>query len=247
MRELLYGRQAVREALRAGKRRVYRLLFREGGARAPILDDITALAQQRRVRIETLPRQALDSLAQNTEHQGILLEVEPFPYAEVVDMLTLARERAVAPLLLLLDQIQDVHNLGSLLRSAEAVGVHGVLVQERRAAGITPAAVHTSAGAVEHLLVAQVANLSQAMERLKTAGLWFAGLEDVPGALAYTTVDLTIPLGLVVGSEGAGMRRLVRERCDWLLALPMCGHINSLNAAVAGSIALYEVLRQRRV
>ena len=144
-----------------------------------------------------------------------------------------------------MDLIQDVHNLGSLIRTAEAVGVHGVLVQERRAAGITPATVNTSSGATEHLHIARVTNLAQEIGALKAAEVWIAGLEDSQHAESYTDIDMTVPLGIVVGSEGRGLRRLVRERCDWLIALPMRGKISSLNAAIAGSIALYEVLRQR--
>ena len=149
-------------------------------------------------------------------------------------------------MLLLLDLIQDVHNLGSLIRTAEAVGVHGLVIQERRAAGVTPATVNTSSGAAEHMLIAQVTNLPQEMERLKSRDLWTAGLEDASGAQLYNEVDLTAPLALVVGSESEGLRRLVRDRCDWILRIPMWGRINSLNAAVAGSVALYEVMRQRQ-
>jgi 23S rRNA (guanosine2251-2'-O)-methyltransferase len=160
-------------------------------------------------------------------------------------MLDLAVTQEEPPLILLLDLVQDVRNLGSLLRTAEAAGAHGVVIQERRAAGITPDAVNVSSGAVEHLLVAQVTNLARTIDRLKDTEVWIAGLEDVYGAKPYTQADLTVPLGIVVGNEGEGLRRLTRERCDWLMSLPMRGSINSLNAAVAGSIALYETLRQR--
>lgn len=247
MRETLYGRQAVRESLRARRRDVFRLLLAEGVASAPIIDEIVELAQQRRAPIARLSRHEMESYTGTAEHQGVALEVSGYPYASVDDMLALAAARREAPLLLLLDLIQDVHNLGSLLRTAEAAGVHGILIQSRRAAGITPAAVNTSSGAVEHLLVAQVTNLAQEIETLKRAQMWLVGLEDMYGAQRYTTIDLTVPLGLVIGSEGEGLRRLVRERCDMLASLPMRGVINSLNAAVAGSIALYEVLRQRNV
>ena len=135
----------------------------------------------------------------------------------------LAQTRQETPLLLLLDLVQDIHNLGSLLRTSEAVGVHGVVIQERRAAGVTPATVNTSSGAVEHLLVAQVTNLVKEIERLKTADLWIAGLEDVPDARSYTEINMILPLAIVVGSEGAGLRRLVRERCDWLMSILMRG------------------------
>ncbi len=247
MRETLYGRHAVHESLRAGRRTPYRLLMAEGISHAPILDAIEALAASQNVQVDRVDRNALDRFLAHDQHQGIALEASEYPYAEIYDMLDLAEERDERPLLLLLDLIQDVHNLGSLIRTAEAVGVHGVVIQERRAAGVTPTTVNTSSGATEHLLIAQVTNLPQEMERLKEYDLWMAGLEDVYGAQLYTEVDLSVPLGLIVGNEAEGLRRLVRERCDWLMRMPMRGNIDSLNAAVAGSIALYEVLRQRKV
>ncbi len=245
MREWLFGRQAVHESLRAGRRQPTRLLLLEGAARAPIIDAITAAAQQRRIPIEKCSRQLLERTLGHEEHQGVALETSAYPYADVHAILDLARARQEPPLLLLLDLIQDIHNLGSLLRTAEAVGVHGVMIQERRAPGVTPATVNTSSGAVEHLLVAQVTNLAKEIERLKALDVWIAGLEDAPGARSYVETNMTLPLAIVVGSEGAGLRRLVRERCDWLVSIPMRGQINSLNAAVAGSLALYEALRQR--
>jgi len=250
VREWLFGRQAVHESLRAGRRRPTRLLLLESAARAPIIDEITAAAQQRRIPIEKCSRQTIGRILGHEEHQGVALETSGYPYAEVDAMLDLAKTRQESPLLLLLDLIQDIHNLGSLLRTAEAVGVHGVVIQERRAAGVTPATVNTSSGAVEHLRVAQVTNLAKEIERLKAhensrPEMWIAGLEDAPGACPYTEVNMTLPLAIVVGSEGTGLRRLVRERCDWLMSIPMRGQINSLNAAVAGSLALYEALRQR--
>jgi 23S rRNA (guanosine2251-2'-O)-methyltransferase len=245
VREWLFGRQAVHESLRAGRRQPVRLLLLEGAARAPIIDEITAAAQQRHIPIEKCSRQIIGRVLGHDDHQGVALETSGYPYADIHAMLDLALARQEPPLLLLLDLIQDIHNLGSLLRTAEAVGVHGVVIQERRAAGITPAAVNTSSGAVEHLLVAQVTNLVKEIEQLKTREVWIAGLEDALGARSYTETNLTLPLSIVVGSEGGGLRRLVRERCDWLMSIPMRGQINSLNAAVAGSLALYEALRQR--
>ncbi|MBN1246270.1 MAG: 23S rRNA (guanosine(2251)-2'-O)-methyltransferase RlmB [Anaerolineae bacterium] len=245
MTETLYGRHAVTESLRAGRRRAVRLLLAQGTVQASIVDEMTALAAAHHVPVETVPRHDLQQLASTDQHQGVALETTGYPYASVSEMLDLAQERAEMPLLLLLDLVQDVHNLGSLIRTAEAVGVHGIVIQERRAAGITPATVNTSSGAAEHMLVAQVTNLAQEIESLKETEIWVAGLEDVYGAQLYTEVNLDVPLALVVGSESEGLRRLVRERCDWVMRMPMHGRINSLNAAVAGSVALYEVLRQR--
>ncbi len=245
MRETLYGRQAVRESLRAGRRTPYRLVLMDRVLSMPIIEEIEALAEAANVRLDRVSRHEMASLVGDENHQGVALEVSGYPYASIYDMLDEVEARDTAPLFLLLDLVQDVRNLGSLMRTAEAAGVDGVFIQGRRAAGVTPGAVNASSGAVEHLLVAQVTNLSRSIERLKEAEVWVAGLEDVYGAQLYTESDLTVPLGIVVGSEGKGLRRLVRERCDWLMKLPMHGEINSLNASVAGSIALYEALRQR--
>ncbi|MGC9467355.1 MAG: 23S rRNA (guanosine(2251)-2'-O)-methyltransferase RlmB [Anaerolineae bacterium] len=247
MRETLYGRHAVHESLRAGRRTPYQLLVSEGIVSVPIIDEILALARVARLRIEEIPRTEMDRIVGHEQHQGVALEASEYPYADIYDMLDLAQERREPPLLLLLDLVQDVQNLGTLIRTAEAVGAHGIVIQERRAAGITPDTVSTSSGAVEHMLIAQVTNLAQEIARLKDAEVWIAGLEEVYGAQIYTEIDLTVPLGLVVGNEAQGLRRLVRERCDWMLRLPMVGKIDSLNAAVAGSVALYEVFRQRRL
>jgi 23S rRNA (guanosine2251-2'-O)-methyltransferase len=211
----------------------------------PIIDEITAIAHQHHTPIKQLPRDEITKRTGSTFHQGVALETSNYPYASVEDMLSLAEKRQEFPLLLILDLIQDIVNLGSLVRTAEATGVHGIIIPERRAASVTPSAVNASSGAFEHLLVSSVTNLVQEIDRLKRADIWIAGLEDDEKAQRYTDCDLTVPLAVVIGSEGRGMRRLVRERCDWLMAIPMRGQINSLNAAVAGSIALYEVLNQR--
>jgi len=243
MREILYGRNAVKEALRAERRRFYKLVLAEGVRVAGAVADIVDIAEQRQIPLQRVERCKLDELGVN--HQGVAAEVSPYPYIDLEDILAAPEEKREVPLLLLLDCLQDPQNLGTLLRTAEAVGVHGVVTPRRRAAGVTPAVVNSSAGAVEHLLVARVTNLVRTMEKLKERGLWIVGLENVPEAKAHHEVDLNVPLALVVGSEGRGMRRLVRKACDFLIRLPMRGQVGSLNAAVAGSIALYEVRRQR--
>lgn len=234
-REFLYGRHAVREALRAGRRRFYRLLVAED---RPPPEELIALAGQRGVPIERVPRRDLEALGEG--HQGVALEVSPYPYLDLRQLLDRLGARAEPPLILVLDAIQDPQNLGTLLRTAEAVGVQGVLLPQRRSAGITPAVVRTSAGASEHLPIAR-ANLAQAMKRLKEHGLWVMGLHHGPEARPVGAVDLSGALALVVGSEGSGLRRLVRETCDLLVRLPMRGRVESLNAAVAGSVMLYLV------
>ncbi len=243
--EYLYGRRPVVESLRAGRRAIRRIIFAEGIEEAQTVEEIRAEARARGVPIDMARRVWLDARAQGANHQGVLLEAGPYPYAELEDALAAAEVRGESPFLLLLDLLQDVQNIGTLLRTAEAVGVHGVVLQERRAAGITPAVVSASSGAVEHLNVAQVVNLAQALERLKAHGVWLAGLDLGADAIRFDQADLRGALGLVVGSEGAGLRRLVRERCDFTIYLPMRGQVASLNAATAGSVALYAAWQAR--
>jgi 23S rRNA (guanosine2251-2'-O)-methyltransferase len=245
MREILYGRQAVRESLRAGRRKAYKLILAEGVRQADVIGQIVFLAEQAGAEVTRTPRRNLRQIG-NVHHQGVALEVSEYPYTTLDDIMALAQAGGGPTLLLLLDQLQDPQNVGGLLRSAEAVGVQGTIIQRKRAVGITPAVVHASAGAVEHLKIAQVTNLVNVIERLKADDVWVSGLEAVPGAQRYDRADLSGPTAIVVGSEGKGLRRLVRERCDFLLRLPMCGQITSLNASVAGSVVLYEALRQRQ-
>ncbi len=244
MRQVLYGRNAVRECLRAGRRPIYRLFIAEGLSQAGILGELVATADRLRLPLQLIPRASLDQIARPGNAQGVALEVGDYPYAALDDILALARARGEPPFVLLLDLLQDPQNAGSLLRAAEAAGVHGVVLQVRRSVEITPAVVNASAGAVEHLLVAQETNLARAMDRLKSAGLWLAGLE-AGGETRLDQADLSGPLGLVVGSEGHGLRRLVREKCDLRVRLPMRGRVASLNAAAAGAIALYAAWQAR--
>jgi 23S rRNA (guanosine2251-2'-O)-methyltransferase len=246
MLETLYGRNGVCEALRAGRRKPYKLLLAEGVRETDIISQIVSLAKEAGVRVAQVRRRDLDQLG-DVHHQGVALETSDYPYSSLDEIVALAQSRGEAPLILMLDLLKDPQNMGSLVRTAETVGVHGVVIQRRRAVGVTPAVVHASAGAVEHLLVAQVTNLVDAIGRLKGDDVWVAGLETARDAQFYNRADLTGPLALVVGSEGEGLRRLVRERCDFLVQMPMRGLVTSLNASVAGSIVLYEVLRQREV
>lgn len=243
MREMITGRNPVYEVLKAGRRQSYRLQVAQGVDERGRLSEILKIATEANLPISRVPRQKLDALGEG--HQGVSIEVGDYPYMGVRDILDLAQERQEPLFVLILDLIQNPQNLGTLLRSAEAVGVHGVLLPLARAAEITPAVVHASAGASEHLLVAQV-NLAQAITELKEeAGAWVMGLEGSPEATSYELVRLDGPLALVVGNEGEGMRPLVRKCCDILVQLPMRGKIESLNAAVAGSIMLYQALDAR--
>ncbi len=245
MSEVLYGRQAVYESLRAGRRRYHRLILAEGIRPGDIVHRIIDLAERSGVPVQRVSRTAPD-LPSQVHHQGVALETGPYPYVALDEVLAAAFSSGEPPLLLLLDLLQDPQNLGALLRTAEAVGVHGVILQQRRAGGITPTVVHVSAGATEHLLIAQVVNLAHTIADLKKRNIWVVGLEGVAQAQKYDQADLNIPLALVVGSEGEGLRRLVRERCDFLVRLPMRGRVTSLNAAAAGAVVLYEALRQRQ-
>jgi 23S rRNA (guanosine2251-2'-O)-methyltransferase len=234
--EFLYGRNAVTEALRAKRRTLRRLLVAKG-AREAGLKPTTDEAQRARVAVAEVAREQLDRQVQGANHQGVVLEADPYRYATLDDLLDAGRE--TPPLYLILDQLQDPQNVGTLLRSAEAVGATGVIIPEHRAAAITPAVVNASSGATEWLRIARVTNLTRTIKLLQERGVWVAGLEGVPEAKPLGKVDLTGALALVVGSEGGGISRLVRETCDYLVRLPMRGHVGSLNAAVAGSIALY--------
>lgn len=240
MRELIYSRNPVHECLRAGRRDVFKLLVAQGAQEQGTLAQILKLAGDKRIAVQRVPRAQLDRISDG--HQGVAAEVSGYPYLALDEFLTFGP----SPLLLVLDCIQDPQNLGALLRTAEAVGVGGVVIAQNRAASITPAVVNASSGATEHLRIARVTNITRALVALKRMGVWIVGLEDRPNAQDYTTADLRGPLALVVGSEGEGIRRLVHETCDFVIKLPMLGKVTSLNAAVAGSIVLYETLRQRR-
>ncbi len=242
MSDYLYGRHAILEALRAGHP-IEQILIAQGVHTRGALNELIALAHSAGVRVRQVPRAELDRIAQH--HQGILAEIEEFRYAELDELLAVGRKRREPTFLLMLDSVQDPQNLGTLLRTAEAVGVHGVVLAEHRAAGITPAVVKSSAGAVAHLKIARVTNLSRTIEELKRNNVWVIGIENVSNAEPYSKADFTIPLTLVLGSEGGGLGRLVAEKCDFLVRLPMWGKIESLNVAVAGSIVLYAARIQR--
>jgi 23S rRNA (guanosine2251-2'-O)-methyltransferase len=243
MPEYIWGRNPITETLQAG-RQVQRIWLAEGVRESPGVNVIVQEARRRQIPLEVVPRNRLDQLSHGAVHQGCIAQVAERNYVSVDDILSHAEKRNEPPFLLLLDAIQDVNNLGSLLRTGEAAGVHGVVIPQHRAAEVNATVVKTSAGATEHLLIAQETNLTRTIDALKERNIWVVGLAG-EGTTLYTQANLTGPLAIVVGNEGKGMSRLVREHCDLLIKLPMYGHVNSLNAAVAGSIALYEALRQR--
>ncbi len=244
-RELLAGRNSVREALLAGRRQIHQVLVAEGASNRGSLGDVLDLCESRGIRTQRVAREDLDALVGTVEHQGVVAEASPYPYQQVADLLEGAKSAKEPALFVALDSVQDPQNVGALVRTAEAVGAHGLLIPGRRSAKATTAVSRASAGALEHLKVALVTNLVRALEGLKSEGLWVVGVENDPLARDYSQVALDMPVVIVLGSEGQGMRRLVRGTCDILVRLPMSGHITSLNVAVAGSVVLYRVVESR--
>jgi len=248
MSELIYGRHAVLETLHAGRRRLFRLWL-EGDSDATargIVAEIHAAAAAAKVPVRSVKGGLFERLAQqNVNAQGVALETGDYPYVDVADCLQEAERVGEPPLLLILDHLEDPQNLGTLIRTAEAVGAHGILIPERRAASITPAVSNASAGAVEHVRVAQVTNINREIDELKKEGVWVAGLDGAPETPPLHRANLTGALAVVVGNEGRGLSRLTREKCDFLVRLPMHGRVDSLNASVAGSIVLYAARQAR--
>ncbi len=243
MHEILYGRNAARECLRARRRHIHRVLIAQNIERSAIIDDIKRLAGQLKIPVQVVARQQLDKIGHG--HQGVALEVGRYPTVTIEDILAQAEKLNEPPFVVAFDHLEDPHNLGAILRTAEAVGVHGVILPQRRSAGITPAVVSASAGATEHIWLAEVSNLVQSLKKLKQAGVWLAGIEKTTNAQPYHQTELSGPIALVIGSEGRGLSRLVKETCDFLVKLPMRGRIESLNASVACGLILYEVWRAR--
>ena len=244
MKEWISGRNPVYEALIARRRQFFQLRLAKGLEEKGRIIEIKKLAAQSHIPIELVDRNQLNGITDNP--QGVALQVGSYPYAELGDMLELALNKKEPPFILLLDVLQDPQNFGNLIRSAEAFGVHGIIIPPNRAVGIIPSVVHASSGASEHMLIAQ-SNLAQAIEALKQNELWVVGLESDPSAQTISSINLNGPLALVVGSEGEGLRELTRRSCDFLAFLPMSGKMESLNAAVAGSIALYLVFTARKM
>lgn len=235
------GRNAVLEAFRSGKP-IDKLFVLDGCQDGPI-KSITREARKHDTIINYVAKERLDQLSETKKHQGVIAFAAAYEYAEVEDMLKLAEEKGEPPFLFLLDNIEDPHNLGAIIRTANLAGAHGVIIPKRRAAGLTATVAKTSAGALNYTPVAKVTNLSNTITELKAKGLWFV-CADMDGVTMYD-LDLKGPIGLVIGSEGEGVSRLVREQCDFAAAIPMKGDIDSLNASVAAGVLAYEIVRQR--
>ncbi|SCP97029.1 23S rRNA (guanosine(2251)-2'-O)-methyltransferase RlmB [Anaerobium acetethylicum] len=235
------GRNAVLEAFRAGKT-VDKLFVLDGCQDGPV-KSITREARKQDTIINYVSKERLDNMSETGKHQGVIAYAAAYEYAEVEDILKIAEEKGEQPFIFLLDNIEDPHNLGAIIRTANLAGAHGVIIPKRRAAGLTATVVKTSAGALNYTPVAKVTNLGATIDELKEKGLWFV-CADMGGEVMYN-LDLKGPIGLVIGSEGEGVGRLVKEKCDFIASIPMKGDIDSLNASVAAGVLAYEIVRQR--
>jgi 23S rRNA (guanosine2251-2'-O)-methyltransferase len=243
MSDIIEGRQPVLEALRSG-RAVNRILLAREGERHGNIAEIIALARQRGIPFEYVDRKALEKNASTTAHQGVLAYAAAKEYISLEDLLAISHEKGEAPLYCIADGLEDPHNLGAILRTADAAGIHGLIIRNRREVGLTPVVAKASAGAIEYVPVARVANIAQAIEVLKKNGVWVVGIE-ASGKVPFNNVDFTLPTAIVIGGEGEGIADLVRKKCDVLASIPMRGKISSLNASVAAALVMYEAFRQR--
>ncbi|WP_110113975.1 23S rRNA (guanosine(2251)-2'-O)-methyltransferase RlmB [Bacillus sp. CGMCC 1.16541] len=239
--EYIIGKNPVLEALRA-ERDINKIWISEGSQRGQ-MNSITQLAKESGVLVQFVPKKKIEQMVEGN-HQGVVAQVAAYQYAELDDLFTKAEQKSEQPFFLILDEIEDPHNLGSIMRTADAVGAHGIIIPKRRAVGLTATVAKSSTGAIEHIPVVRVTNLSRTIEELKERGLWIMGT-DAKGKDDYRHLDGKMALGLVIGSEGKGMSRLIRDKCDFLVRLPMVGNVTSLNASVAASLLMYEVYRKR--
>ncbi|MGP2528075.1 23S rRNA (guanosine(2251)-2'-O)-methyltransferase RlmB [Acidaminococcus sp. LBK-2] len=242
MEDIIVGRNAVREALRS--RRPFNKVLVQEGTHGGSLNEILALAEERQIPVEKVAKEVLDRLAGGVRHQGVAAQGAPVAFQDLDTVLAQTESRGEVPLLLLLDELQDPQNVGALIRTANAAGVHGVLLPQRRSCPLNAVVAKISAGAIEYVPVIQIGNITQTMKQLKKRGFWIAGA-DMDGEAQYFDANLTGPMVLVVGAEGKGLGRLVKENCDFIVRIPMLGQVSSLNASVAGGILLYDIVRQR--
>lgn len=239
--EMIAGKNPVLEALRAG-REINKVWIADGVKKTGV-EELIELAREQGVLVQFVPKQKVDKLAEN--HQGIVASVAAYNYAELDDLFNAAKAKNEDPFFIILDELEDPHNLGSIMRTADAIGAHGIIIPKRRAVGLTAVVAKASTGAIEHVPVVRVTNLAQTVEELKERGVWIAGT-DAKGSADYRKMDATLPLALIIGSEGKGMSRLLKDKCDFLYHLPMVGHVTSLNASVAAALLMYEVYRKRQ-
>jgi len=240
--EIIIGKNAVAEALRSG-RSVNKVLI-SAHLNVSTAAQITKLAKEAGTTVQQAPKNKLDQISSGN-HQGIIAYVASYDYAELEDLFRVAEEKAEEPFFIILDELEDPHNLGSILRTADATGAHGVIIPKRRAVGLTQTVAKTAAGALEHVPVVRVTNIARTIDQLKERNVWVVGT-DADGKEDYRQLDGSLPLALVIGNEGKGITALVKKKCDWMVRLPMVGHVSSLNASVACSLLLYEVFRKRQ-
>lgn len=238
------GRNPVIEALKS-EREIDKILVAKG-AKEGSINKIIGMAKNKGIVIQYVERQKLNEMAESNNHQGVIALVAAYEYSELEDILEIPKNKGEDPFLVILDEIMDPHNLGSIMRTADAVGVHGIIIPKRRSVGLTATVAKTSAGAIEYVPVAKVSNISQTIEKFKKEGLWIVGA-DMSGEKDYFHSDLKGAIALVIGNEGEGISRLVKEKCDFLVKIPMVGKVASLNASVAAATLMYEVFRQKNL
>jgi len=240
--EIIAGKNPVLEALRSG-RDMNKVWIAEGVQKNSV-SEIVKLAKEQGIIVQFVPKKKLDQLT-DVNHQGVAASIAAYRYAELDELFERAAEKKEDPFFIILDELEDPHNLGSIMRTADATGVHGIIIPKRRSVGLTGVVAKASTGAIEHIPVVRVNNLAQTVEDLKKRGVWIAGT-DAKGSADYRQMDATLPLAIIIGSEGKGMARLLKEKCDFLYNLPMLGHVTSLNASVAAALLMYEVVRNRQ-
>lgn len=245
MEDIIYGRNSVMELLTSAGRTINKLLIIKGESQGSI-KKIISLAHENHIVISEATKQKMDEIAEGGNHQGVIAFTTPYEYCEIDDILNVASKRKENPLILILDGIEDPHNLGAIIRTAECMGVHGIIIPKRRAAMVNSTVMKVAAGALEHMLIARVTNINDTIEELKEKGLWIIGT-DASGRESIEKVDLKSPIAIVIGSEGEGMSKLTRKRCDILTKINMSGHITSLNASVSAGMVIYEACRQRNM
>ena len=240
--EFILGKNPIIEALKAGHS-INKIWIAEGSQKGQ-MTKLTDLAKENGILVQFVPKKKLEQLVDSSNHQGGVASIAAYEYASMDDLFKRAAEKNEEPFFLILDEIEDPHNLGSIIRTADAVGAHGIIIPKRRAVGLTQVVAKASTGAIEYVPVTRVTNIARTMEELKERGIWFVGT-DAKGKQDYRQGTFDMPIGLVIGSEGKGISRLVKEKCDFLIRIPMVGHVTSLNASVAASLLMYEVYRKR--
>lgn len=239
--DYIIGKNPVLEAIKSN-RDINKIWISEGSQKGSMQSIIQA-AKQRKIIIQYVPRKKLDEMVQGT-HQGIVAQVASYKYFELDELFKRAEERGEEPFFMILDELEDPHNLGSIIRTADCAGVHGIIIPKRRSVGLTATVAKASTGAIEHIPVVRVTNIARTIDELKEKGVWIAGT-DAKGTMDYREIDGKLPIALIIGSEGKGVGRLHKEKCDFLLRLPMKGHVTSLNASVAAALLMYEIYRKR--